>query len=167
MWTPRKGQRLAQRAAVHDLLDAQMRGVVLAHQADLHEPPAKGNLRIDDLPRLRRAERQRLLAEHRLARGDAGAGQRGVEAIRRGDQHGLHVGMIDQRVGVGEGVLCAASRGHLLQPRRVHIRQRHDLRRAHFVGQVADVAATHAAGSDHADAHPALALVLATHSAPP
>ena len=42
-------QHLAQRAAVEQLLDPEMRGVVLAHQADLDKPPSPGNLGVDDL----------------------------------------------------------------------------------------------------------------------
>ena len=84
---------------------------------------------------------------------NAGAGKRGVEAIRGGDQHRFHVGVIDQRVGVGEDVGRANFGGHLLQTRGVYIRQRHHLRCTHFVGKVAGVTPAHAAGSDDANAH--------------
>ena len=42
-----------------------------------------------------------------------------------------------------------------------------DLRSADCVGQVADMAPAHAPRADDADAYPALAARLVTHSAPP
>ena len=74
-----------------------------------------------------------------------------MEAIRRGDQHRVHIGVIDQRVGVAEAQIRTALVAHLVQVRCVHIHHRHHFGRRHLPRQIAGMASAHPANPHHTD----------------
>ena len=95
-----KHQRFADLPAVDDGLERLITGVVRAHEADLHQPVAMGNFRVDDVAATGSRDRQRLFAKHRLAGAD---GRQHILFVARPpgrDQHGLDISRLNQRVRV-------------------------------------------------------------------
>ena len=97
-------QRSADGAAVDGLLEGPVRGVVAAVEADLDQPPAGGDLGLDDAPAGVLRGRQRLLAEDGLAGSDAGQHVRLVGGPPGGDDDGVDRVGRDQLLATGQGL---------------------------------------------------------------
>ena len=69
-----------------------------------------GRRRVDEALRLARVHRQRLLADHVLARGERGFGERRVKVVRRADVDHVHLVGVDQRLSGLEAALGAERR---------------------------------------------------------
>jgi hypothetical protein len=127
------------------------RRVELSHEAKLEQALARGEFGLDHGQCFRRAHCQRLFAQHWLACVDAMPRQRRVKAIRHRDDHRVHVRVIDQRVAVGEAQVRTRLRRDRVHAGVVQVHECDDLNPGHFTRQVARMASTHAAHTDHAD----------------
>jgi hypothetical protein len=138
-------ERCADRAGV---LQRAVRPVVAAHEADLHQPAAGGGLRVDDGAAGPFGGREGLLAEDRLAGGDAGQHVLLVGGSPGGDEDGVDVLVRDHlgAAGVHDGVLQPG--GDLLRQVGIEVGDGGDLRAREHVGDPADVVL-----ADHAGAH--------------
>ena len=146
-------QRGTDVTAIQGFLHCPVPVVVAAHEPDHDQPAASGHLGVQDpfagLP----GGRQRLLAEHLLARRDTG-------------QHVLLMGRSpggnDDRVnpGIGDEVLPGLMHLHSgqpldrgLRPIQIHVGDRGDPRPRQHIGESADVVLPDHPGADDADVH--------------
>ena len=146
-------QRGTDITAIQGFLHCPVPVVVAAHEPDHDQPAAGGHLGVQDpfagLP----GGRQRLLAEHLLARRDTG-------------QHVLLMGRSpggnDDRVnpGIGDEVLPGLMHLHSgqpldrgLRPIQIHVGDRGDPRPRQHIGESADVVLPDHPGADDADVH--------------
>src|SRR5215213_10418740 len=82
-------QGRADGARIDGLFYREVLLVETAHEAQLDQLPAEFDLGLDDLERVLRRGRERLLAQDRLPETQALQGQFGVGSARRGDHDGL------------------------------------------------------------------------------
>ena len=85
---------------------------------------AGGGGRVDEPRRAGEVGRERLLADHVLAGGQGGLGERQVEVVRGADVHHVDVGRGDELLGGREGALGAERAGRLLGAGRATRRRR-------------------------------------------
>ena len=132
-------------------LQRAIAGVEAAHEADLHEAAAERGLGVEDRRAVALRRRQRLLAEHGLARGDRGEHISRVRRSPGGHDHGVHVLGGDQllagRIGLGAG----QARSDLLGLRCVDVADRDDARAREDARQPPNVILADHPNADHAD----------------
>jgi hypothetical protein len=106
-------------ARIHDLFYREVLPVEAAHEAKLDQFRAQLDLGLDDLERVLRRGRERLLAQDRLPETQALQGQPGVGSARRGDHDGLDAVVPDHLHGIPKNgdVLAGYPRGAV----RVHV----------------------------------------------
>jgi hypothetical protein len=144
---------------VEQPLELGVAGVVATHEPHLHEPATGLRLGLDDAAAGLGRHRQRLLAQHRLARVQAREDEVVMAVDGGGDQHGVDVVGGDDLVTVGVDAGAAGRARHRRRALRVDVRHRGHPRAADAGGDRADVRAAHHPGAD--DAHPDVAHVAA------
>ena len=140
-------QRCTDGAAGERRLQRAVGSIVATHEADLDQAPAELHLGLEDAQAGILRGRQRLLAEHRLAGGDAGQHIFLVRTAPRGDDDGIDRLVGDQLLPGGKGLCTRQAVGHGLGPGGVDVGHRdHGAARQHL-GQASDMILP-----DHADA---------------
>ena len=146
-------QRRTDIAAVQGLLHGPVAVVVAAHEADHDQPPAGGHLGVQDPFTRLLGGRERLLAEHLLAGGDARQHVLLVGATPGGDDDGIDVRGVDQflsrLVELGAGDLAH----HVLGPNEVHIGDPADPGPGQHLGEAPDVVLPDHPDANDADVH--------------
>jgi hypothetical protein len=144
-----------QRRADLPRLDRRLHGavgrVVATHEPDHDQALARGDLGVDDALARLAGGRERLLAEHLLARLDAGQHVLLVRGTPRGDDDRVDLGVRDELLPGLQGLGGGQARRHGLGPFHVHIGHRGDPRAGEHVGQAADVVLPDHSDADDAD----------------
>ncbi|SCE57247.1 hypothetical protein GA0115252_167828 [Streptomyces sp. DfronAA-171] len=148
----------AELAAVEQLLQGLVLGVVAAHEADAREPSAARGLRLGEPQRTARVGGEGLLAQDGQAALEAAEERRLVRLRRRGDEHRLDPGGVEsgQRVRVQGAARQVSPRRP--RPVRVRVGDGRDARTAHHPVETSYVVGAHVPGAEHRDsqclAHP-------------
>ncbi len=144
-------QRPAQLPGSEQRLEADVLGVVAAHEADLHPAVAEGLLGLHDAQRGGRVGGERLLAQDGQVVRERGEQRLLVGGPRGGDEHGVDVRRLQGlgRVGVGGAAVDAGRDG--LGPFAVEVDDRGDPRPADHPVDPPHVVGAHAAGADDGD----------------
>ena len=148
-------QRRAQLARLQRLLHRHIARIEAPHEADLHQPPAKGGLAGDNRQAFGGARRERLFAQDGLGDAQAVEHQRCMGLVRRGDEHRSDRRVVDQRMGIG----MAARHGKTLRDRRhargVGVGHRDQFGPGHRACERCGVIGAHHARPDqaHSDGH--------------
>ena len=141
-------QGRAQLARVDDALHLGVAPVIAAHEADLQQALAVGDLGGDDLLAVGGVLGERLLAEDELAVLQALEDVARMGRVGRGDDDRLDLGRGDQLLaGLVDGQ--AVLRGHLLGSRLEIVGAGDDLAAGHQLNQTADVVAADRAAADN------------------
>ena len=143
-------QNAAEPTGADQVLERDVLGVVAAHEAHLHQGPPQGRLLLHQLVRRRDVGRERLLAQHRLARVQAGGHLLEVGAPRCRQQNRVDLGVVDggDRVGHHPG---PDPRGHLLGLRRHEVVDHGDGGAPDRGGEQIDVEGAHHAETENGD----------------
>ena len=155
----REVPRLADRPVGEQFRDAAD-GRIEAHPHRLHEEDAAVPGERDELLRLGRVHRERLLEQHGRAVLDRATGELGVAVVGRRDVHEVEVVATEQAVD-GLGVRDAALLGEGAGAGRVATGDRDEVERVD-AAEVGDDHVGHPAGSDDADAEAGVARHGAT-----
>ena len=125
--------------------------VVAAHEPDHDQPLARGDLGVEDALARLPGGGERLLAEHLLARLDAGQHVLLVGGAPRGDDDRVDLGVRDQLLAGLQRLRGGQPGGHRLRPVDVHVRHRGDPRARQHVREPADVVLADHSDADDAD----------------
>ena len=145
-------QRRAEAAVLQRGLHGPVAGVVTAHEADLDQPAPGRHLGVHDPLAGGAGRRERLLAEHRLARGDRRDDLFLVGRAPGRDQHRVDVAVRDQVLGGGVSNRARQARRDLPGARRVDVVDGRDRPAGEHLGDPADVVLADHPHSDDADA---------------
>lgn len=111
--------------------------------ADLDQPLAQAGFGLDQGQAFLGACGQRLFAKNRLAPGEAGEHEIRVGFVRRGDEHRIDLGVIDERDALAERPAGAVGGGGGFGPRRIGIEDADQMRTCDLCSEDARMVAAH------------------------